>query len=42
MSDAKNSTTKKVLRSQRRVMNWTMRLVDLVVLVLLAGLWIGY
>lgn len=40
MSDAKNSTTKKVLRSQRRVMNWTMRLVDLVVLVLLAGLWI--
>ena len=40
MADAKNSTTTKVLRTQRRVMNWTMLVTDLLVLVMVFGTWL--
>ena len=40
MSDSKNSTTKKVLRTQRAVMGWTMLLTDLLVLALVFGSWL--
>ena len=40
MSDAKNSTTKKILRSQRRVLNWSRRIADLLALALVLGIWL--
>ena len=40
MSETKNSTTKKVLRTQRRVMGWSMLVWNLLVLVLVAGFWL--
>lgn len=40
MSDAKNSTTKKILRSQRRVLNWSRRIADLLALALVLGVWL--
>ena len=40
MSDAKNSTTKKVLRTQLRVMSWTMFFTDLLMLLLVFGSWL--
>jgi hypothetical protein len=39
MGDAKNSTTTKVLRTQRRVMGWTKFFWNLFALLLLAGFW---
>ena len=40
MADAKNSTTKKVLRTQLHVMSWTMLVTDLLVLALTFGTWL--
>ena len=40
MADAKNSTTKKVLRTQLRTMSWTMFVTDLLVLALVFGSWL--
>ena len=40
MADVKNSTTKKVLRTQLRVMSWTMLVTDLLVLALVFGSWL--
>ena len=40
MADAKNSTTKKVLRTQLHVMSWTMLVTDLLVLALAFGTWL--
>ena len=39
MSDTKNSTTKKVLRTQRNVLGWTMFFSNLLVAVLVFGFW---
>lgn len=40
MADAKNSTTKKVLRTQLHTMSWTMLVTDLLVLALVFGAWL--
>ena len=40
MTDARNSTTKKVLRTQRRVMGWTMFFWNLLALTLVFGFWL--
>jgi len=40
MSETKNSTTKKVLRTQRRVMGWQMLVWNLLVLLLMFGFWL--
>ena len=40
MSETKNSTTKKVLRTQRRVMGWYMLIWNLLVPVLVVGFWL--
>lgn len=40
MADAKHSTTKKVLRTQRKVMGWTMLFWNLLMLTVAAGFWL--
>ena len=40
MGESKNSTTKKVLRTQRRTMGWTIFLCNLSALLLLACFWL--